>query len=186
MKVFISHGQNELAKLKLKDFVRETLKLEPLILADQSSDGLTIVEKLEKYGRQCEFALILLTADDETAGGGLRARQNVVHELGYFHGLLGRNKVLLLKEEGVELFTNISGIVYEGFPMGNVEATFEGIRRALQQVNAIGMNEKEIPSPSSNSKLSDGNTSKSIKSEFKNSRIQGVFNVQGGSVTINK
>ncbi len=186
MKVFISHGQNELAKLKLKDFVREMLKFEPLILADQSNNGLTIVEKLEKYGRQCEFALILLTADDETAGGGLRARQNVVHELGYFHGLLGRNKVLLLKEEGIELFTNISGIVYEEFPKGYIEATFEGIRRALEQVDAIEMNKKETSSSPSNPKGSFGNNLNSTKSVFRDSHIRDVINAPGGSVTINK
>ena len=122
MNIFISHGHDELAKLKLKEFIRESLKFNPLVLADQPSDGMTIVEKLERYGKQSQFALIILTADDETTNGGLRARQNVIHELGYFQGLLGRNKVLLLQEKGIEQFSNISGIVYEEFPKGQIEA----------------------------------------------------------------
>ena len=76
-RVFISHGHSEAAKLKLKEFLKERLRLEPVILADQPDLGLTVVEKLEKYGPQCDFALILLTADDETVGGGARARQRM-------------------------------------------------------------------------------------------------------------
>ncbi|MEO5358540.1 MAG: nucleotide-binding protein [Nitrospirae bacterium YQR-1] len=93
MKIFVSHGHNDTVKLKLKDFIANKLSLTPVILAEQPDDGLTIIEKLEKYGRDCDFALVLLTSDD----GEDRARQNVIHELGFFHGLIGRNKVLLLK-----------------------------------------------------------------------------------------
>ena len=56
MNIFISHGHDELAKLKLKEFIRESLKFNPLVLADQPSDGMTIVEKLERYGKQSQFA----------------------------------------------------------------------------------------------------------------------------------
>lgn len=183
MKIFISHGQNELAKLKLKEFVRETLNLVPLILADQPSDGLTIVEKLEKYGKQCKFALILLTADDETAGGSLRARQNVIHELGYFHGFLGREKVLLLKEGGIELFSNISGIIYLEFPNGHIETTFEGIRKALLHVGVKEQNKKIHPGDSLGTPKGKKN---SIITEFNDSVVNNVVNVQGGSNTFNQ
>jgi predicted nucleotide-binding protein len=107
LKIFISHGHNELAKHKLKDFIRDRLDMEAVVLAEQPDHGLTIVEKLERYGGACDFALILLTGDDETVSGGLRAHQNVIHELGYFHGVLGRHRVVLLKERDVELFSNL-------------------------------------------------------------------------------
>lgn len=135
-KVFISHGHDELTKHKLKDFVRDQLKLEPIVLSEQPDLGLTIVEKLEHYGKNCDFALIVLTADDQTASGGLRARQNVIHELGYFHGLLGRNRVLLLKEPKVELFSNISGLIYKEFPRGSIKLVFEDIRLAINAGDA--------------------------------------------------
>ena len=44
-------------------------------------------------------------------GVDIRARQNVVHEIGFFQGKYGRSRVVLLAEQGVEIFTNISGIV---------------------------------------------------------------------------
>jgi predicted nucleotide-binding protein len=59
---------------------------------------------------------VLLTGDDV---GGLspdtlepRARQNVVFEFGFFFGALGRNRVAVLHEEGVELPSDVHGIVY--------------------------------------------------------------------------
>jgi hypothetical protein len=112
------------------------LKLEPVVLSEQPDLGLTIVEKLEHYGKDCDFALVLLTADDQTASGGQRARQNVIHELGYFHGRLGRNRVLLLKEADVELFSNISGLIYKEFPRGSVQAVFEHVRLAIESGDA--------------------------------------------------
>jgi hypothetical protein len=135
-RVFISHGHNEVAKLKLKEFVKERLDMEPVILAEQPDLGLTVVEKLEKYGPECDFALILLTADDQTVSGGARARQNVTHELGFFHGVLGRDRVLLLKQSGVELFSNISGLIYKEFERDNIESVFEDIRIALESCSA--------------------------------------------------
>ena len=41
-----------------------------------------------------------------------RARQNVVFELGYFIGRLGRNRVCALYAEGVEIPSDYSGVVY--------------------------------------------------------------------------
>lgn len=136
MKVFISHGHNEHLKLKLKDFVQNRLKAEVIILADEPDDGLTIIEKLGRYGKSCNFALVLLTADDETREGGLRARQNVIHELGFFHGILGRERVLLLKQTGIELPSNISGLIYKEFDDTKIECLFEDIRLAIESGRA--------------------------------------------------
>jgi len=131
-RVFISHGHNALVKHKLKDFVSDRLHMEPVVLSDQPDLGLTVIEKLERYGKACDYALIVLTADDETVDGGTRARQNVIHELGFFHGVLGRCRVLLLKQSGVDLFSNISGLIYKEFSDQSVESVFEDIRLAVE------------------------------------------------------
>jgi CAP12/Pycsar effector protein, TIR domain len=146
-KVFISHGHSEMVKLKLKNFIEERMHLEPVILTEQPDLGLTIIEKLEKYGKDCDFALILLTADDETADGGVRARQNVIHELGVFHGILGRDRVLLLKQSNVETFSNISGLIYKEFQGENIESVFEDVRIALESGSASkgGKSVPEVP-----------------------------------------
>ncbi len=113
--VFIVHGHNE----EIKHNVARTLtrlKLNPIILHEQSNEGLTIIEKFEKFS-EVEFAIILLTFDDygnvkseETKNK--RARQNVILELGYFLAKLGRSKVLPLYEDSVELPSDVSGVLY--------------------------------------------------------------------------
>lgn len=129
--IFISHGHAELLKYQLKDFVREKLGKTALILSEQPNNGLTIVEKLEAVSEKCYKAIILLTKDDEMADGSMRSRQNVIHEIGFFQGKYGRKNVILLCEEGVELFTNISGIVYIQFDRNHFAEVFEQLRNEL-------------------------------------------------------
>jgi predicted nucleotide-binding protein len=128
----LSHGHNELLKLKLKDFLQTKLKQTPVILAEQPNRGLTIVEKLERASEECWFAIILMTKDDEQQGGGVRARQNVVHEIGFFQGKYGRKNVILLAERGVEVFSNISGIVRIEFDANHFGEAFEGVRKEIE------------------------------------------------------
>lgn len=129
--VFISHGHAELLKFQLKDFVQEKLGKTALILSEQPNNGLTVVEKLEVASEKCNKAIILLTKDDEMANGAKRSRQNVIHEIGFFQGKYGRKNVILLCEEGVELFTNISGIVYIKFNSKHFPEVFEQLRNEL-------------------------------------------------------
>ena len=131
--IFISHGQNELLKLKLKDFINSRLGLSAVVLSEQPSGGLTIVEKLEKISNECTFAIVLMTKDDEQLNGGLRARQNVIHEIGFFQGKYGRKRVVLLAERGLELFTNISGIVRVEFDALSFETVFEPLRIEIDE-----------------------------------------------------
>jgi predicted nucleotide-binding protein len=115
-KIFIVHGHND----RMKETVARTLtrlKLEPIILHEQVGQGRTIIEKFEDNSSNVNFAVILLTADDEgkakeEADYKTRARQNVVFEMGYFIGKLGRKKVFLLLEDGVDKPGDLDGIVY--------------------------------------------------------------------------
>lgn len=116
-KVFIVHGHDDAAKEATARFL-EKLDLQPIILHEQASGGQTIIEKFEKYSGDVGFAVILLTPDDfggtgkETSKMHPRARQNVVLELGYFMGKLTRNHVCALYKGGVELPSDIQGVIY--------------------------------------------------------------------------
>ncbi len=134
-RIFISHGHNELLQLKLKDFISSRLQRTPVILAELPNWGATVVEKLERESKSCSMAIVLMTKDDEQRDGGVRARQNVIHEIGFFQGIYGRKNVILLAEKGVELFSNISGIVRIEFDSQSFEAVFEQLRREIE-VNA--------------------------------------------------
>lgn len=115
-KVFIVHGHNETVKQSVARTL-ETIGLTPIILAEQPDKGRTIIEKFEKEGNDVGFAVVLLTADDKGRKNRARtmqsrARQNVVFEMGYFMALLGRERVLLLLQEGVEEPSDLKGVVY--------------------------------------------------------------------------
>ena len=116
-KVFIVHGHDREAKAAVARFM-ERLGLEAIILDEQASEGLTIIEKFEKHAKSVDFAIVLMTPDDVGApiekknDLKLRARQNVIFELGYFFHALGRKRVCALYKEGVELPSDIYGVVY--------------------------------------------------------------------------
>jgi hypothetical protein len=118
-RVFVVHGHDEGMKQAAARTL-EKLGLDPIILAEKPGQGRTAMEKLDRYS-DVSFALVLLSPDDmgyrRDASSGIarpRARQNVVHELGYFTGKLGRTNVLVLfrKEEGFEIPSNHAGVLY--------------------------------------------------------------------------
>ena len=113
--VFIVHGHN----IEVQQTVARTIEkldLNPIILNELPNRGKTLIEKFENHS-DVGFAIVLLTADDNgkaKSGNDLksRARQNVILELGYFIGKLGRERVLPLYSEGVELPSDIHGLLY--------------------------------------------------------------------------
>ena len=116
--IFIVHGRDDGLKEIVARFV-EKLGLKATILHEQPSGGQTIIEKLEKYADKAGFAIVLLTPDDVGALKGKiedeskpRARQNVVFELGYFMGKLGRERVSPLFKGEIEKPSDIDGVVY--------------------------------------------------------------------------
>lgn len=125
-KIFIVHGHGDSLKIDTARTV-ERLGLNAIILHEQEDSGKTIIEKFEDETSKIGFAIVLLTADDfgiskrdlETskekgidAKYCVRARQNVVFEMGYFIGKLDRSHVFLLLENGVEKPGDLDGIIY--------------------------------------------------------------------------
>jgi predicted nucleotide-binding protein len=130
-RVFISHGQSHLWK-DVDRFISQKLEYETVILSEQINRGRTIFEKLEEEVEECDFAVVVMTADDEQKDGEKRARENVVHEIGFLQGALGRENVLVLMQKGIKPFSNILGIVYESFEGDNIKSSFERIRQEME------------------------------------------------------
>jgi predicted nucleotide-binding protein len=118
-RIFIVHGRDE----EMKQAVARTLEkldLEPIILHEQPSKGRTIIEKFEDYS-DVSYAIVLLSPDDlaypkdsSSEKAKYRARQNVIFELGFFIGKLGRERVCALykKAENFEIPTDYEGVIY--------------------------------------------------------------------------
>lgn len=138
-KVFIVHGHNEKAKLELKNYIQNTLKLgEPIILHEQPSMGRTVIEKFEQEASDVDIVFVLLTPDDVGApvtsdnNTKRRARQNVLFEMGYFYGKLQRTsgRVIGLYKGALELPSDIGGVIFVNIDNG-IAAASEEIRREL-------------------------------------------------------
>ncbi|MEQ1932861.1 MAG: nucleotide-binding protein [Fimbriimonadaceae bacterium] len=116
-RVFLVHGHDERVRETVARFL-EKLELECIILHEQPNRGRTIIEKFEDYA-DVAFAVVLLTPDDQGGVGTSkpetykpRARQNVILELGFFLGALGRSHVCALYTEGVEIPSDYSGVLF--------------------------------------------------------------------------
>lgn len=121
-KIFIVHGHDAALKDETCMFL-SNIGFDPIILHRQPDAGLTIIEKFEKYS-DVRYAIVLLTPDDygfstneltkpeDKRIGEYRARQNVIFELGFFIGQLGRQSVCCLFKN-VELPSDINGLIYK-------------------------------------------------------------------------
>lgn len=118
-RIFIVHGRDNEMKIAVARLM-ERLNLVAVILHEQPSEGKTIIEKFEKHS-DVGFAIVLLSPDDKgysvednSNNIKFRARQNVILELGFFYGKLGRGRVVVIYKEieDFEIPTDIAGVLY--------------------------------------------------------------------------
>jgi len=134
--VFIGHGRSSMWR-ELKDFVGDRLSLPYDEFNRVPVAGITNIARLSEMLDAAAIALLVMTAEDEMADGGLQARMNVVHEAGLFQGRLGFSRAIVLLEDGCAEFSNIQGLGQIRFPKGNIAASFEEVRRVLEREGLI-------------------------------------------------
>jgi len=132
-RVFISHGKSSEWR-KVQPFIEKDVELKTIELEQEANAGRTIIEKLIDNSERCDSAVIVMTGDDFTKEEEARVRENVMHEIGFFQGSYGRNKVDLLHEEGVNIPSNLSGVAYVPFPKESIEAGFHVLQRELKAI----------------------------------------------------
>ena len=145
IRTFIVHGHDHQSLYELKNYMQNTLKLgEPVILREMPGLGKTMIEKFEREAATVELIFVLFTPDDKVADPNdsdtqkRRARQNVILELGFFLGKLGREsgRILLLHKGRVEIPSDIIGIEYIDITNG-IESAGEQIRRELRALGIL-------------------------------------------------
>ena len=132
-RVFISHGHSNEWR-KVQPFIEKDVELSTIELEQEPNAGRTIIEKLIDNAGRCDSAVIIMTGDDFTKEEEARVRENVMHEIGFFQGFYGRNFVILLHEEGVNIPTNLSGVAYVPFPKDSIETGFHVLQRELKAI----------------------------------------------------
>lgn len=146
--VFIVYGHDIQARKDLELILRQ-MGFDPIVLGDRPARGATIIEKLEEHLGPCSdvtFAFVLLTPDDVGHAEGdwdnkrPRARQNVILELGWVLGRLGRKHVVILHKGSVELPSDSAGLLYIPFE----EQVDEAKGRLFQELVASGYQPKVV------------------------------------------
>jgi predicted nucleotide-binding protein len=163
--VFIVHGRDTKPLKELKAMLLE-FGLNPIVLHEQPSGSMTIIEKLERYSRDVGFAFVILSPDDALVPTTpyievnkkrgtirpvyfyhmkpiFRARQNVIFEFGFFIAKIGRNRVCCLYKVDTELPydmpSDIHGIVYIPFK----ESVNECRDKIIKELKAVGYKIKD-------------------------------------------
>lgn len=131
-KIFVGHGRSAQWR-DLADHLRDEHGYQVQAFESGTRAGHTIRDVLETLLNSSSFAILVLTAEDEHADGGMHARENVIHEVGLFQGRLGFAKTLLLLEEGTAEFSNMHGIVYVPFAAGRIKETYGKVLATLRR-----------------------------------------------------
>ncbi len=129
-RVFIGHGHSPDWK-DLREFIEKKLSLPWDEFNRVPIAGRTTAERLSEILDAMGLAFLVMTAEDEQADGELKARSNVIHEVGLVQGRLGFHKAIVLLEDGCEAFSNVNGLGHISFPKGNIAAAFEEVRDVL-------------------------------------------------------
>jgi len=140
--VFIVHGRSDL-RHELARFIKDDLGLYPIMLDEQPNLSQALIEKFEKHAQEVGYAVVLLTPDDKGClatewpdHAKLRARQNVIFELGYFFAKLGRERVACLNtDKSIEDPSDVAVIYIFKDPHGGWK---DKLRKEFREVGMLG------------------------------------------------
>ena len=130
--IFIGHGRSA-AWRDLKDHLVEQQGYWVQAYETGARSGHTIRDILGDLLNSTSFAILVLTGEDELSSGDIRARQNVVHELGLFQGRLGFPRAIAVVEEGIDLFSNMDGVQQIRFSKGEIRQVFGDVLATLRR-----------------------------------------------------
>jgi predicted nucleotide-binding protein len=134
--VFVGHGRSPMWR-DFRDFIRDRVKLPCDEFNRVPVAGVTTIARLMQMLDDAAIAFLIMTAEDEQAGGKVHARMNVIHEAGLFQGRLGFERAIIMLEEGCEEFSNVHGLGQIRFPKGKISDAFEEVRRVLEREGLI-------------------------------------------------
>jgi predicted nucleotide-binding protein len=129
-RIFIGHGRSPDWQ-QLLIFLQSLNKYEVTAYELGARGGLPVADVLQRMLDSANFAVLVMTGDDQMHDGSVRARENVVHEIGLFQGGLGFARAVVVIESGVEPFSNITGINYIRYPSGSIRESFGEVAAAL-------------------------------------------------------
>jgi predicted nucleotide-binding protein len=136
--IFIIHGHDELNWIRLSRLLRDEFGIrDVIVLKEEPSSGKTLIEKLEYAAKHCCYAFAVLTPDDMVEKPDevyFQSRPNVIFEIGWFYGRLGRDRVCIVKNTETTIPSDLIGIVTINFN-NNVSEVYLDIKRELNKID---------------------------------------------------
>jgi predicted nucleotide-binding protein len=130
--IFIGHGGSSQWR-DLKDHLHEKHGCRVEAYEIGARAGHAIRDILNDMLSKSSFAILVMTGEDQTSDGSMRARQNVVHEAGLFQGRLGFARAIVLLEKGADEFSNIQGIEQIRFDKGRIRETYGDVVATIRR-----------------------------------------------------
>lgn len=130
--IFIGHGRSSQWR-DLKDHLSDKHDYKIEAYETGARAGHTIRDILEEMASKSSFAILVMTGEDVDEKGTLKARPNVIHEIGLFQGKLGFSRAIVLLENETEEFSNLSGIQQLRFTKGNIKEVFGDVLATLKR-----------------------------------------------------
>jgi hypothetical protein len=99
-----------------------------------------ILERIREAAGRCSGAIFLFTKDDQLAGEGeqVAPRDNVVFEAGYFVAAKGKQRVLIVREQGVKLPADLGGDIYAALTdQSDITPIEHSVRMFVEQLNEV-------------------------------------------------
>jgi len=137
--IFVIHGHDELNTRRLTQLLQNQFNLNPIAMLSKPGMSRPLIEKFEDEAQTCSFAFGLFTPDDEiinVANRYKQARPNVIYEIGWFIGRLGKHRVMLLLKQGTNIHSDLDGVSRIPFS-DNVEDKFLDIQKELKAAKII-------------------------------------------------
>jgi predicted nucleotide-binding protein len=82
--IFLAHGEDSSWR-EVADYIEQKLAHEVVPYAGSLAADRADIQKLEELTEECAFAIVMLTAKENTA----RSRAKIIHEIGFCQGRLG-------------------------------------------------------------------------------------------------
>jgi predicted nucleotide-binding protein len=132
--IFLSHGGDPPMLAKIERIVR-TLGFNPIIVSRGPSQGKAVDDLVPEEMKKCVCVIILATRDEENPDSRY-PRPNVLHEIGLAQEIL-HDRIIYLKERGVDFPSNVAPKVWETFENENLEPVWDKIVRELKGFHLI-------------------------------------------------
>jgi len=122
--IFIGHGKNKKPLEQLEKILQQ-FNIPYMVATEEPHRGRPISIKVKEIMKSCNSAILIFTKDEEyrdSEGNTIwRPSENVIHELGAA-SILYDNRIVIFKEEGLDLPTNFRDLGYITFQSDKLDA----------------------------------------------------------------